>query len=234
MKVQEEILRRNNIPGAIQGRTMTYQSKYALSHRIVCEHCGTTFRRCGWNIRGEDIKVWRCGKRLATAGKECKADAIRETALQQAFIEAMNELIKNHQSFIEPLLENIDKVLEEQLQKKEKVKARIDELSEILTRLVEQQSRRGQPNSIQEEYIEISNEYNELVKQEQEMQAKEKECTMRKLQIKEFLEILMSRGEVITEYEDKLLRQLVERIHALENKKVRFEFKCGVEIIKIL
>ena len=40
----------------------------------------------------------------------------------------------------------------------------------------------------------------------------------------------MSKGDVITEYDDKMLRHLVERIYALENKKIKFEFKCGIEI----
>ncbi|MEG2198064.1 MAG: recombinase family protein [Cellulosilyticaceae bacterium] len=235
MKVQEEILRRNNLPGASKGGTMTYQSKFALSHRIVCSHCGTTFRRCGWVLKGENVKVWRCGKRLATAGKECRAEAIREDALQQAFIDAMNELIQNHQTFIEPLLENIEKVLSQEKQGCSMIEARIEELSKILTRMVENQSRRSRATNIsEEEYVSISNEYTGLVKQQEENKAKEKACVMRKLQIKEFLEILTSKGEVVTEYEDKLLRQLVERVHALENKKVRFEFKCGIQITKNL
>lgn len=78
----------------------------------------------------------------------------------------------------------------------------------------------------------ISNEYTGLVKQQEENKAKEKACAMCKLQIQEFTEVLLSKGKVITEYDDKLLRQLVEKIYALENKKVRFEFKCGIEIEK--
>ncbi len=235
MKVQEEILRRNNLPGASKGGTMTYQSKFALAHRIVCSECGTTFRRCTWTYTGEKIRVWRCGKRIATGGKGCRAEAIYETDLQSAFIKVMNELVQNQEEFIGPLLVNIDQVLAQQLQNKDEIKARIKELSEILTRLVESQSRmRPSTNISGEEYINISNEYNELVKQQDEMLAKEKECTMRKLQIKELVEVLTSKGDVITEYHDKMLRQLVERIYAMPNKEIKFEFKCGIEIIPSL
>lgn len=86
----------------------------------------------------------------------------------------------------------------------------------------------------EEEYINISNEYNELVKQQDEMLAKGKKCSMRKMQIKKLVEVLTSEGEVITEYDDKMLRQLVERIYALPNNKIRFEFKCGIEIEVVL
>lgn len=233
MKVQEEIFRRNNLPGASKGGTMTYQSKFALAHRIVCSECGTTFRRCTWTLNDEKIRVWRCGKRIATGGKGCKAEAIYETDLQAAFIKVMNELVQNQEEFIGPLLENIDQVLAQQLQNKDEIKARIEELSEILTRLVESQSRmRPSTNISGEEYINISNEYNELVKQQDEMLAKEKECAMRKLQIQELVEVLTSKGEIITEYDDKILRQLVERIYALSDKEIKFEFKCGIEIVK--
>lgn len=231
MKVQEEILRRNNLPGGSKGGTMTYQSKFALAHRIVCSECGTTFRRCTWTYTGEKVRVWRCGKRIATAGKGCRAEAIYETEIQEAFVKVMNELLQNQEAFIGPLLENIDMVLEQQLQKKDKVAARIEELSEILTRLVESQSRRRSTTDVsEEEYINISNEYNELVKQQDERLAKKKECAMRKLQIKELVEVLISKGEVVTEYDDKMLRQLVVRMYVMPNNEIKFEFKCGIEI----
>lgn len=231
MSVQAEILRRNNLPGASKGGTMTYQSKFALAHRIVCSNCGTTFRRCTWTYTGEKVRVWRCGKRIASGGKDCRAEAIYETDIQAAFVKVMNELVQNQEEFIRPLLENIEQVLEQQLKNKDKIETRVAELSEVLTRLVESQSRmRSRSNISEEEYVNISNEYNELVKQQEEMQAKEKECAIRKLQIQELVEVLMSKGDVITEYNDKMIRQLVERIYALENKTVRFEFKCGVEI----
>ena len=231
MSVQAEILRRNNLPGASKGGTMTYQSKFALAHRIVCSNCGTTFRRCTWTLNGEKIRVWRCGKRIATSGKECKAGAIYETDIQAAFVRVMNELVQNQEEFIRPLLENIDKVLEQQLQNKDKITTRIAELSEVLTRLVESQSRmRSTTNISEDEYINISTEYNELVKQQEAMQGKEKECEMQKLQVKELIDELTGRGGIISEYEDKLIRILVQRIYALEDKKVIFEFKCGTKI----
>ena len=231
MSVQAEILRRNNLPGASKGGTMTYQSKFALAHRIVCSECGTTFRRCTWTLNGEKIRVWRCGKRIASGGKDCKAAAIYETDIQAAFIKVMNELVQNQEEFIEPLMDNINQVLAFQTKDKERIEVRIAELSEILTRLVENQSRmRNSSNISEEEYVRISEEYNELVKQQVIMKAKEKEGEMRKLQVKELLDALTRRGEIITEYDDKLIRLLVERIYFLEGKKLRFEFKCGINI----
>lgn len=56
-----------------------------------------------------------CGKRIATAGKGCGAEAIYETDIQEAFVKVLNELLQNQEAFIGPLLENIDMVLEQQL-----------------------------------------------------------------------------------------------------------------------
>lgn len=61
-EVQAEIARRNSKSAANQRKRHQgrYNSKYALSERLVCGDCGSPYKRVTWNIHGRKQIVWRC------------------------------------------------------------------------------------------------------------------------------------------------------------------------------
>lgn len=65
-EVQAEIARRNSKSAANQRKRHQgrYNSKYALSERLVCGDCGSPYKRVTWNIHGRKQIVWRCVNRL--------------------------------------------------------------------------------------------------------------------------------------------------------------------------
>ena len=62
LRVQAELARRSSIKTGEKKRT--YSSKYALSSRVFCAHCGDIYRRIAWNNRGYRSIVWRCVSRV--------------------------------------------------------------------------------------------------------------------------------------------------------------------------
>lgn len=94
-EVQAEIARRNsksatNHRKRHRGR---YNSKYALSERLVCGDCGSSYKRVTWSIHGRKQIVWRCVNRLEYGTKFCSnSPSIPETELHQAILKAVQNL----------------------------------------------------------------------------------------------------------------------------------------------
>ena len=70
-----------------------YNSKYALSERLVCGDCGSSYKRVTWSIHGRKQIVWRCVNRLEYGTKFCSnSPSIPETELHQAILKAVQNL----------------------------------------------------------------------------------------------------------------------------------------------
>ena len=94
-EAQAEIARRNsksatNHRKRHRGR---YNSKYALSERLVCGDCGSSYKRVTWSIHGRKQIVWRCVNRLEYGTKfGSNSPSIPETELHQAILKAVQNL----------------------------------------------------------------------------------------------------------------------------------------------
>ena len=108
MRVQEEMdIRANMVSG--QGKRRIYSSKYALSSIVYFSKCGDIYRRIVWNNRGKKYTVWRCCTRVTHGPEACEARTIREEDLQEAVVEAINQLITESSELKEIIKENIEK-----------------------------------------------------------------------------------------------------------------------------
>ena len=74
-EVQAEIARRNSKSAANQRkhRRGRYNSKYALSERLVCGNCGSPYKRVTWNIHGrkqmyEEQMAEACARTARSSG----------------------------------------------------------------------------------------------------------------------------------------------------------------------
>lgn len=96
-RVQEELARRIGKRKVKQVGTTTaqgkYCGKYALTELLVCGECGTPYRRCTWNVRGERRIVWRCISRLDYGKRYCHdSPTMDEAPLQEAVMEAIRRV----------------------------------------------------------------------------------------------------------------------------------------------
>ena len=91
LRVQEEMARRSS-ERDMNGRRRGFSANHAFSHMVICECCGEHFRRLHWNNRGKKTIVWRCKTRLEEKTR-CTARTVGEEALQEAFVDAINEML---------------------------------------------------------------------------------------------------------------------------------------------
>ena len=110
MRVQEEMNRRANMVSG-KGKRRINSSKYTLSSIVYCSKCGDIYRRISWNNRGKKYTVWRCYTRVPHGPDVCHARTIKEDDLQEAVVEAINQLISESSELKEIIKENIEKAI---------------------------------------------------------------------------------------------------------------------------
>lgn len=109
--MQAEIARRNSKSAANQRkrRRGRYNSKYALTERLVCGDCGSPYKRVTWNIHGRKQIVWRCVNRIEYGTKFCgSSPSIPEEELHRAILKAVQDLAAN---FTEEVAAQINGIL---------------------------------------------------------------------------------------------------------------------------
>ncbi|WP_353892879.1 recombinase family protein [Proteinivorax hydrogeniformans] len=221
MQVQEELVRRANLYTGKSGKKRVYSSKYALSSIVYCSECGEIYRRVHWNNRGCRSIVWRCVSRLEEKGSDCSSPTINEEVLKAAVVKAMNEVLSGKETFLAVLKENIATVLNEECDKATK------DIDEKLEKLQKELLRRA--NS-KEKYEDVADEIYRLRELKQSAMVDNAEREGKRQRIAEMAEFIDEQTEELEEYDEQLVRRLIEKVTIFE-EKFTVEFKSGVESI---
>ena len=220
MQVQEEMARRSNLKTGISGKKRVYSSKYALSGIVFCGECGDIYRRVTWNNRGNKSVVWRCVSRLEENDSDCTSRTINEAALQGAVVKAINDVLGNKDAFLPILQENITAVLGEASdQSIAEIENKLNDLQQELLRLF----------NVNVEYQTVADEISRMREIKQNVLSEDAEFEGKRRRIAELTEFLEKQELRITEYDDQLVRKLIEKITVHEDH-LTVEFKSGVEI----
>jgi DNA invertase Pin-like site-specific DNA recombinase len=220
MQVQEEMVRRANLQAGKSGKRRVYSSKYALSSIVYCGECGDIYRRVHWNNRGCKSIVWRCVSRLEEKGSDCSSRTINEATLQEAVVKAINEVLGSKDTFLTVLQENIAAVLnEDNDQTIQEIENRLNELQQELLRLVNAKA----------DYQKVADEIYRLRELKQNILTENAEREGKRERIKEMMEFLHEQSVELQEYDEQLVRRLIEKI-TIYDEKITIEFKSSVEI----
>jgi len=218
--VQEEIARRQAGKKDVSGRTSRYSTCHCFSHIVYCDKCGGLFRRVHWNNHGCKSIVWRCSNRLEKAEEKCMARTVREDDLESIVLRAINETFCQSDDFMSALENNVRMVAGSKSGLS--LKALDEKIASLQRKLVEKVNHREN--------------YEDLVDQIQRLQAekalRESDGANKKrnVQVLHDLQIFIrSQGKEITEFDEKLVRRLVERI-MISDETVTVLFKSGQSI----
>lgn len=220
MQVQEEMARRANLHSGQKRKKQVYSGKYALSSIVYCDKCGEIFRRLHWTAQDKKYIVWRCCNRIDNGPGACDAEAIREEDLQNIVVQAINKLLGKRDGVKEILTENIESALTES-----------DGISmdEIDSRLAELQRELLKVANSKGNYDDITNEIYRLreLKQNSMIDSAVREGI--KVRVEEMQQFLKEQATFIIEYDDQLVRKLVDRITVFDDH-FEIQFKSGATI----
>ncbi len=157
---------------------------------------------------------------MENTGLFCTASTILEDTLKEKIVEAINVAVSGKNSFLAILKKNIETVLSEDL---DETTADIDKrLEELQTELI-------QKANSKETYDNIVNEIYRLRDLRQETLSRNALRQDKRDRIAEMTDFLNTQTSDIAEFDDKLVRKLVEKATVSDDRLV-VEFKSGLEI----
>ena len=220
MQVQEEMVRQANLHSGKNRKKRVYSSKYALSSIVYCPKCGDIYRRVVWNNRGKQSIVWRCCTRMEHGPGTCDADAIHESELQNLVVRAINMALGKRDSMNDALQRNVEAVLSgTDGIPLDEIDARVEELQKELLKVA---NAKGNYDSIVDEIYSLRE-----AKQNAQVEGAEREGM--KKRISEMQQFLAEQQQDITEYDEQLVRRLIEKI-TVYDERVTVEFKSGTSV----
>lgn len=150
----------------------------------------------------------------------CDAPTIQEQDLQAAVVQAINLTLGNRENMMATLQENIEAVIrQEDETSSEGIEAKLLELQKKLLKLA---------NS-KKDYNSVADEIDRLreLKQNALLESAEREGL--KQRIKEMREFLEQQSTEVTEYDELLVRRLIEKV-TVYDEQFEVEFKSGASI----
>ncbi|OGO76916.1 MAG: serine recombinase, partial [Clostridiales bacterium GWB2_37_7] len=237
-RVQEERARRANIRKPTDKRAKTdtgkYSSKYALSDLVLCGECGKPYRRATWTNYTEKRIVWRCYNRQEYGKKYCKnSPTIDELLLQAAIMNAINQLIGDKDDFMGTLASNLQMVMGKHTKVIDipAMDKRLEELKTEMLALVTQNVKSGINNvDFDEAYEKIAAERKQLLKEKNEYTEQQVIYDTYHHRVSEMKKYLGDMNCAMTEFDNDLVRRLIQSVKVLSKEKIVITFKSGIEM----
>ncbi len=152
--------------------------------------------------------------------KACDAPTIQESDLQNAVAKAINEVLGGKEVFLPILEENIEAVIGCGVD---------DEIAEIDRRLAEQQKELLKLANAKKDYSKVADEIDRLREERQNILMREADRDGRRQRIEEMKAFLEEQADTPLEYDEQLVRRLVEKVVVFD-EKITVRFKSGVEV----
>lgn len=235
-RVQEELARRIGKKKVKEIGTKTeqgkYSSKYALTELLICGECHTPYRRCTWTAHGKKRIVWRCVKRLDYGKKYCHSSpTLEESRIQAAIVNAIQKFAQQDPQLLKTLKSHIEKSINDAV--------REDDSLDIQLRLAAVEKEINELfNTISVDTIESFDEKKaeELLSEKNKLQAESDRLAVlnqkdknKQSRIAEIMELLDGIKNRTMEYDDRLVRQIIEVIIVESKEKIKVIFIGGYE-----
>ena len=235
-RAQEEMARRSAkrviADKLTKGEQGKYSAKYALSELLVCGECGTHYRRVTWTAKGFKEIKWRCISRIQYGKKKChNSPTVDEQALHRAIVNAINEFCEVKEDVAKVLRESITEVLDPNINGNvQAAQQRIDELAHNIDELIKLATVPETAESAMSDIARFSEEMKTLREFIESEKTKQMTVQRGSAELDAILERLEREEFSLTEYDDIVTRQLIEKI-TVENKCfITVIFKGGFEI----
>ena len=230
-RVQEEIARRAGKKKVKQTGTKTelgrYSGKYALTELLYCGECGTPYRRCTWSRNGKKKIVWRCVSRLDYGKKYCKnSPSVEESRLHNAIAAAITKKANSEEINIGVIMNHIesfgsqrdtDGIIQRQ--------RRIAEIEKVIDDLARLNSDEAQSGKLDYKFSELYAELYSVKDEIEEMQSDA--ATLDGDMLNEMREVVTGLKNHPVEYDDKVVRQLIDCIKVMSADMIKICFKDG-------
>lgn len=240
-RVQEELARRTSKPKVKQQGTKTeqgrYSSKYALTELLVCGECKTPYRRCTWTVKGTKKIVWRCISRLDFGKKYCKhSPTIEESVLHEAIMNAIMRTAQQNTDVLRTLKTHIGMGLDisDTEDTSLDIQIQIAEIDAEFKTMLDAISTDNAESFNEQRAKELMDEKSRLQGQLTQIADRKQKRENAKTRLDEIYAILDGLKNHPMEYDDKLVRQIIECVVVESKEQIKVVFIGGLEITEQL
>ena len=223
-EVQAEIARRNSKSAANQRkhRRGRYNSKYALSERLVCGNCGSPYKRVTWNIHGRKQIVWRCVNRIEYGTKFCgSSPSVPEEKLHRAILKAVQDLAANFTDEVAAQINGILHDIQTGESTKPNLQEQLEQTQQEFDRLLEMSLDFDENTPFLDDKLKkLNNKIKSLKKAIEDSAARQEKARQPEM-------LLSAKDLQIQEYDDALTARIIEKITVRSRNEIEIRFIGG-------
>ena len=207
-----------------------YRKKYPFSKKLICDECGSAFKRHINNTGSISYPVWACTGHLADS-RGCSMRSIKETDLECAFTTMMNKLIFAKKEVLDALLDGI------RSETHRTNMLRIDEIDEKLEKNAERREilvtlmTRGylEPALFTSESNELSSEADALAEEKEKLMGVIVGGIQKTEALTELIRFV-GHAEPSTDFNGELVERFLETATVSSREEVIFHLKCSLSL----
>lgn len=224
--VQYELEKRKKVKG--------YKtSGSCFSGKIVCGECGSFYGRKVWHSNSKHRQViWQCNHKYGNRDR-CRTPHIYEETIKKAFIKVFNCILNNKDELIQDYKNMILELMD--TTKQDKRSEELEREAKIVAEMI-QKCVQGNTNDTldQQDYIEryqgLVQRYGDLKKTVEEIDNERLKMSVKREGIKEFMQNLNKQGEFVTDFDEDLWLNTIEKVAIYTEKDIVLYFKDGGEL----
>ena len=215
-----------------------YSSKYALTELLICGECGSSYRRKLKYYNGNKMVYWRCINRIENGKKYCKKSfGVPEKKLHNAICRGISKMIPDREEILSAIKSTLEYAVfgnKDNLDRfniELNIKQLQDEADELMTNAI---STGGDKERYFEEIEKIYTKIKALREKLDSMQSAVIEKTEGNDEINRIAEFLENETFDMKEYDDTIIRRIVDCIKVMSNNTIVIILKGGFEITEEL
>ena len=237
-KVQAELARRKTKAPQSEKTSITATgkySKYALTEVMMCGDCGSRYRRVTWSKKGKKKIVWRCINRLDYGTRFCKDGmTVEEETLKRAIVKALNCFnAENKDTYLMLMKATIGEAigLNGTTDEIDLLQRRIEALNKKMLEIVNESVQNGTDVEDQEDVFKsIADEIDGLTKRIEAVKQAQLDSESRAQRLELLQATLDEREKHKFEYDDSIVRQMIECIKVYHDGHIEVIFGGGYTV----
>ena len=204
-----------------------------LKISIVCGECGTPYRRCTWTVKGEKKPVWRCINRLDFGKKYCHhSPTMEESVLQEAVMSAIMRTAKQSADVLDTLKLHIGMGLKNDDGEDNSlgVQIRIAEIDAEFKAMLQAIATDTVEDFDEQRATALMAEKSSLEQQLAQFDNVQQEKENAESRLDEIFTILDGLENHPMEYDERLVRQVLECVVVESKERIKVIFAGGLEV----